>query len=576
MIIVLAVSAVVAIATQVGFQWALDLRDLPGAASGTILLSVAEQYVFGGSSSGGELDRLFAQAARWMPGETATALSWLMSLCAVAAAMGAGLAGLALGTRQTGLAAGVVGALWSQSAWLGWMICYDTVALGLVWFGVGLALYAASRGKAWLALLIPALALVHAGVLAKEVAHPALAWLAAVPVVALAGAPKTWPWRLGSGLGALVAVAVAVVGTQLRVMDAHSAHDPVSPRHTVSEPDVLVGAVWQGVLDCVGVLSGPGWLNLVVVLGAMALVGAVVPGRHHAGRAVLALIGVLALGVMGAVATEIWLRLRYFGVPMFPLVVLAGYPLGRLADLAPRLWPPLRWAPVPLLGLFLLHDTIRFANVWHDQRTDMLELEASRLPEVPGFAWNVNDLRVRSRPSDTTLFAAIELRELLASEPDITGVAAPVMRDGRHRHALAFAAVDQGAFGIPLEARRCCTNGYANSACAAQVLDEIDASGVTLILPIRSPGDARIDMGQVGLYEGLVSLTSASERAVRSERWLLYTGAETGGPLPCGQKLPKAKGPRKTKTGPVGPPAGPGPGVPGGERGPGPHPDEPG
>ncbi|MCB9780496.1 MAG: hypothetical protein H6742_18160 [Alphaproteobacteria bacterium] len=547
-------TAAVTIAVQAWGHSGLDLRDFPGAASGTIVLSAARLRDLGATGYQ-PIDEVISALAIALPFDLLTSLHVVMVGFVVLAAVGLGLAGLALCGREAGIAAGLLAACSAQLNWLGWCITYDAVACGLAGLGLGVALLGAARSGRWLLLVPMGCGLVGLGVVAKEVAHPALAWLFAVPILA-AEVPRRGRDRAVASLGCLATVAGAAWAVQWALP---TVAQPVgSPRHTGTLVPLDPEGVAQGLGWALEILSGEGWVNALVPLSVVALVGALLPWRSWAARIVLGALTVVALGIFSEVVTQGWLRLRYFAVPTEPLLVLAGAALGATGLLLGRLARPLAFLPAVLGGGLMLFDTVRYAHDWTAMRLDPVGVEAAKLPELPATAWTINDRRVGTHYSDTSMWGAVELRTLMAEQADHDGpVAVMRMRDGRERHGLAIAAVDAGRHGEVVSQDACCL-GLSSRQCAEVVLEQADEAGALVVLPRPEPQDPRVDMADANLYRALVRALAERSGTVEGVHWLLWQGQGSGGPLPCGQVLPhRHDAPPGLPAGPKGPPLGP-------------------
>ncbi|MCK6505028.1 hypothetical protein L6R53_16790 [Myxococcota bacterium] len=534
----------------------LDQRDLPGPASGQLLTRVS---LVPDTDLPPPADALLIAWDRASGLGTLADMRLLMVLAAVAAVLGAMLAGRALagpgsagrfGAVGAGLAAATFSQLVLHSTW----ICYDTLALGLGWLGLGLSAWAADRG--WRGLPVAALGMVAVGLspLFKETTEPLRALLFFVPLVA---------WR--DPLRALVLLCMAApmawygpawLESQVHLASGRGGQQ-IAPSASWEAAREGLAMVWRLLRP-----SDRPQLSFVLPLSGLAALGALLPGRRWLARLAAAALCLAAVGITAALLPQGWLRLRYLTAALFPIVVLAGLLAGRLAWLLRRLGP-LSWAPpVALAGALAvdavdaLHEEVRLRVAW-------TRVEPADLPRPGRSPWRLNDHAVGTSWTHLAVGGGAQLWALMEGQQ--RPVATPTLMDERGSQVRAVAAL-RGLSSIDLDARRCCgagpgapggggapggQAGPGDAACARQVVTALDAAGVDLVLPHLREGDWRVpgletwvgDLRQAAVDDGRLSLP---DPAGPTSDWELARASGEGGALPCGWTLPENRSERPT------------------------------
>ncbi len=301
--------------------WGLDLGDVPGPAGAQIVL-----YSITGEAPGWDSKLLHVLIA--MTGLSPLAAARLLVLgSGMLGILGTMLAGWALGGRVAALGAGLVAGAWSQHIFLSIMVGGDAPAGAAAWLGVGMcwcAMRLRWRGPP-VALAGGALAVVGLGV--KVTALPAVAFLLLVPFLFLWR--RDSPWRL---LTPIAALAGALAGrwwliSQFRMPETTGANSSLHPGHLVS------GMQWIMNLE-----QHSGFDAAFPLLMAMALLGAILPGKLYLARLFLALLsGVVLCATAWSLGHHVCPRYLVFA--SFGLLVLAGFAVGGLAAWAGRLPP---------------------------------------------------------------------------------------------------------------------------------------------------------------------------------------------------------------------------------------------
>lgn len=520
-----------------GLGGRLDQRDLPGPASGQLLTRISLLPEHGLPPP---MDQLLVAWDQASPLGTLADMRLVMVLAAVAAVVGAMLAGRALAGpgavgRSAAVGAGLAAACFSQLVLHSTWISYDTVALGLGWLGLGLAMWAADRGGRALPLAVLGMVGVGLAPLVKETAEPLRALLFVVPMVA---------WRAPVRAVALLLVAAPMAWYGPAWLDAH-VHLTAGRGGQDLAPTASLAAAREG-LDMVRAMLHPTdrpRLSLLLPLAGVAALAAALPGRRWPARLSFALLGLVAVGITARLLPEGWLRLRYLTTALFPVVVLSGVLAGRAAWALRRLGP-LSWAPPLALAGVLAVDA---ADAVHEEvavRVPWTRVGLPDLPRPPRSAWRLNDQSVGTAWTHLAVGGAAQLWPLL--EGQTRPIATPTMMDERGSQVRAVAAL-LGQSSIDLDARRCCSGELAalgTTACAARVAAALDQAGVDLILPHLRPGDWRVPgvdpwvsgLRQAALEDGRLELPA--EDGPTSD-WEVARATGQGGALPCNwQQLP--------------------------------------
>ncbi|HCH65837.1 MAG TPA: hypothetical protein DFR83_23750, partial [Deltaproteobacteria bacterium] len=345
----------------------------------------------------------------------------------------------------------------------------------------------------------------------------------AAPVVALAVLTP-----LVGGPPALMGVSMAVVAAMLS-------------QATLSGPGATaVGFTWpRGAAE--QLLSAHPERFVFGILGQLALVGALLPGRRWLLR--LALFGALTVTLdVAAQSGGVKARPRHLATGALGLVVLSGWVAGALPAFAERLvtWKlPARIRPIlrpaaaiPALFLmnFLMQDTLGFFHGWAALRSGYLAQSACTLPH-PKRSWTQLYHGIsRHGFTDHSDPGADVLVDMARNGPP-GGVATVVLRDNREFHLLAGATLGNTKATV-LDPRKCCKSGVSAS-CARSVVQALDRAGALVILPTdvglqRTP---RVNHPHDRFRALLLAQMSPIED--RTRWWKAWQGTGSGGALPC-------------------------------------------
>ena len=487
---------------------ALTLADLPGPGGVKVLAALGV-----GHTGRDWTTWLVASIQPVVGGDLLAAAVAVMVGSSVAAVLGAMLAGFAVGGRSAGLAAGCVAAVWAQAIHPAVVIGADGVAMGASWLGLGLVWWGCQRA-ARVPLAAIGAGLLHFSLLVKVTAAPVVALVLVTPLLASSLPAGV----LGAG------VAAAVLATS-----------------TLTGPGAgAVGMSWpRGAADALLSAHPEGYV--FGLLGSLALMAALVPGRRWPARGAL-LLGVLISLDLAAESGGLKARPRHLATGSVGLVVLVGWLAGVVPAAASRLLAargPRPWktgvrvvavVPVLLLMGLLLQDSFGFFHGWANLRSRWLAQSACDLPR-PGPAWTRLYDRLSTHAfTDHSDPGADVLVELARTAP-AGGSATVVLRDNREFHLLAGAALGDRRATI-LDPGKCC-QGKVSATCARSVVSALDRAGARLVLPTdvglqRTPRVNHPHDRFLGLIER--ELDGLEDRTTW---WRVWEGSGSGGALPC-------------------------------------------
>ena len=446
---------------------------------------------------------------------------------ALAAVLGACMAGHALGGWRAGLCAGGLAATWGWSIFTSIMLGADAPACGLAWLGVGLCWMAGRAGLAGLPVSLTGAMLVTFAAAVKIVALPAAALLAIGPLL-------TRRWWLGL-LHAAAAGAGLLLGRSrwLSTPDSHVSEIPT--------PDIAV--ITEGLSHIQDLLGSSVREDVILQLLALGAVGALIPGRRWPVRLLLA---ALTVGVFGFTAQTISdkLRPRYLIPASLAPVVLAGVLLAVLPRWTARvrlLRPlrPLAWLPLAGVCMGLTLDSLGMLHGWSSLVERFDTTFPAALPTPPqGWMFRYHRLS-RLMHTDHAAVGATDL-VLLAQHAPASGVATIPLRDAREFHLTAAA----GLAGLPytvLETNLCCRG--EDDDCAERTIATLESAGARLVLPTELGADNRVPRQHKAFAR---ALRQAADR-IRPMKdagnwWMVWEGSGDGGELPCQRRKRNKRG----------------------------------
>jgi len=532
-ILTFALTLAIALAFHGWLASGLDLRGIPGALAPPQVHSLAVE---------GWLRSEWSVRLSWLclpffGGDalvTARVVSTVSGLCAL---LGAMLAAWSLLGRRAAIGAGLVAAVWSQSAFIWLMFGDDPMAWGLAWLGIGVAWVSARREplQGAVGVLVGA-GLTLMGAAVKFSALPAAAFLFIAPLLVEGQQRRRRAAVITCALAA--AVGIAYIAFRPMLGDGYvAAPSGTSPRLLHSGALLLVETMME---LPEGLMFG--------VLGGLAIVGALLPSRgpgreRWPQRGVLAILGI-AVMAFTCQALDEKIRSRFLVVTSFPIIVLAGCASAVVQRAVERTISNLsfeRWralgglVPCAVVSL-LLQDTLGFMHAWSSIREDIEGATPSSLPH-PSPGWEERYRRLSTLSvMDVSGIGGIDLATLGTTAPD-AGVAVPPLLDQREFILLAHAAL-AGKTHVRLEPSECCEDPTQLVACAVDLVTQVDQAGARLVLPYVEDPRNRDDREAREFLDWTTALIEvAGDSLERHGRWwLVMNGSGEGGPAPCADR----------------------------------------
>ncbi len=504
---------------QLVLRFSLDLRDLPGAASTKSIL-----YAIDNPRSVDAASYTFRWLKYWLnvPLEIGIHLS---SICSgLSMVVGLILFASSLINKRAGMWAGIFGACWPLTQFLGLLIGLDSLAIGTSWLALGLFSLSIQGGWWGLPLLPLSLWLLSTGLDVKSIALPSLVALTGMVLPAKIQRWKAW----SSGMVLALVFATTQNGTD---------------DHRVQAPDIN----WQTIQH--------GWHRLSE-LPKRGLAEGDFQILWWAG-------GLLTLSALGRSLS----RTRKFSwdhVPLFVLLVvwiatgmglcitaaglgelcrpryLVGMGLGLLIPIAgglSRLKSTFSTWMGMVVVLAMLLNMWGFFGQWGQIRHTMLGGQPPHIPTAP-LIWGKKYQRYPTLTlRDLTMVGALDFQDTWQSIPNTAGIAVPRLRDDRHKNLEAYAALNNQDIVI-LDPGKCCAGTPVNAQCARRVLKALDESHYTVVLPTSIAGVERVHANErpwiEALKDGIVQTGS------NSLFWHWQTPDTTGEPtdIPCQFEVP--------------------------------------
>ncbi len=535
----------VVLGVALGFRYYLgghlDLRGAPGAGAIQRLALVSVGDVSHWDS------RLVGLLLPLVDGDVLSAGRLAGALGGALGALGALLCAWAVGGPIAGLAAGLLAAVWARGVFITLTYGMEGPAWGIAWLGVGLVWMGAVTRRWWgLVGVVSGAALTMLGAAVKGTALPAMGYL----VVA--------PFLVRKSRRAAAAVAGALLATTWWCRNQFFA-DSVPPLPSGSL-EIGVAAAVEGLQSLADQPDSKplGWLP---ELGAVSLLGALLPGAGWWRRV---LVGGGSAVVVGLTVNHLltgdhlgpMLRMRYLVPPILGPLVLFGCAVGwgvrrwgtvvdtLLFRRKPELHSPVGWLAAALHGVGLLGallpawvgalDAMALCRAWGNQRSVLEGARPSTIPVAPRI-WTDRYAHLGSGSFfNTSAIGGIDLFELAKDGPD-AGVATVPLRDEREGH-LTLSANLQRIPSWVLHPRHCCDQEVATATCAAQVVADIDAGGVLLVLPqLGADPRGRVD-GRLLPWTRWLFAAAESRGAVESSSawWATFQGRGESPPTVCG------------------------------------------
>ena len=485
--------------------YALDLRDMPGAAgtetiykaaigerksdSTVLILQWIAHYIDVGPQ----------QAARIL-----SSFSGLMSLLGLMLCAGSH-------SKHAAIIAGWIGASWAMSHYFPILIGADPLAVGSAWLSVGLCWWG-SHHLPFLGLPALTLGVVLASfaVSIKELAIPPLALLLLTPI---------W-FRYRNPILLLVLPIVFYCAYWGYAWMWPNTTTRVNTDLTWSMSWISEG--WSRILDLYdrGLPQGK-FDQLIIVSGILLCTSSKqIPRR-------------LLLWILGG---SIILFTAYMLGPRTRPRYLSPSALGVLISISISisLWKRHRQnIAVGMLFTLLLADTWAFYDVWGQKRTNIVGGHPDKIP-TPPLWWRqqytiANDITYR----DISMYGAIDLHELLENS---SGLASMRLRDERHRSLMAFAQI-LGKPSLVLDPGACCAGQPVNEECAKKIVKSVHKAGYAIVLPTTIMGVERIYPNESRWYH---LLQNSIQNGTQRDFWFEYPSHETEKTheLPCQEQAP--------------------------------------
>ena len=238
------------------------------------------------------------------------------------------------------------------------------------------------------------------------------------------------------------------------------------------------------------------------------------------------------VGQMAAHTLDELVRPRYLTTATFGLLVCVGTVLGRFIQRKNR------WSLLPLglaLALNIL-DSWSFIDAWAQKRTAVVGARTLNWPKPPAL-WrqqfqNMTDLTLR----DLTLWGGVRLADLSSTHPN--GLAIPRLRDDRH-HSLSGLAQIYEIPHVIVDPGNCCKGRHANQYCAADVLSQLQAAGITMVIPTAIKGVQRMHKVEETWRTSLLKAAESYSSRTEDLYWTVIEAPEPQSTeLPCQSKAP--------------------------------------
>lgn len=433
---------------------------------------------------------------------------------------GASLAGSSISDVWAGRWLGCFVACYAPIIWNSILIGPDAIATGVIWFGLGLSYYGASKHFAiGLPLsLFGAFACIFAAKI-KITAFPATTFIGIVPFLAMK--PTLWGKLRGIFLGSICLAGLL----WLRENWMSSTTSPVST------PSLNRSTLEYGHQQLQKVFNQE---SVIVQLSMAALIGIFLPRRNILGKITLGGLCLVALLLTASTLGD-KIRPRYFAATSLPILILFASFFSR---------SPFKWIRYiqnsvgTIVVLFLLLDSIAYHSEWAKLMHRYSKTELSTLPQVPS-GWTDRYLKFSRLDHDDHSTAGAKRLHELSIEAKTEAVLGVPLRDGRDFHLKAAAEISDHK-ALILTPKFCCKQQSNLKLCAEQTLDLITKSSARLILPIVTTDHARIPNDTHSWYQSLLQASRKYSHFHEEEQWGYLDGKGN-------QKLPCDRPPRRKK-----------------------------
>ncbi len=505
---------------QLLLRLSLDLRDLPGAASTKSIL-----YAIDNPRSVDAASYAFRWLNYWLNIPLDIGIQLLSIGSGLSMVVGLILFATSLVNKRAGMWAGIFGACWPLTQFLGLLIGLDSLAIGTSWLALGL--FSVSIQSSWwgLPLLPLSLWLLILGLDVKSIALPSLVGLIGVILPTKIHRWKVW----GSGLVLALVFATTQSGTD---------------DHRVQAPDLNWQTVqhgWHRLSDLPKRGLAEGDFQILWWTGGLLTLSAL--GRSlwrtrkftwaHTPLLVLLMLWMttgLGLCVTAAGLGELC-RPRYLvGMGLGLLIPIAGG-LSRLKSVFSA------WMGMVIV-LAMLLNMWGFFGQWGQIRHTMLGGHSPHIPTAPSI-WGKKYQRYPTLTlRDLTMVGALDFQDTWQSIPNTSGIAVPRLRDDRHKNLEAYATMRDQEIVI-LDPGKCCAGTPVNAQCAQRVLKALDEAHYTVVLPAAIAGVERVHANERPWIESLRD--GIAQTGSNSLFWHWQTSDAVGeaSPVPCQFEVPK-------------------------------------
>ena len=480
-------------------RYALDLRDLPGAA-GTQTVYKASLGIRRGDISVACLQWLM----HYLDVGPRMAAQILSSICGGLTVISAFLAGATHSSRSGTIAAWLI-AVWPMTHYYALMTGSDPIALSTSWFAVSLCWWGCAQLPIGSLAIMIGVTLAMISVLIKEIALPNLLLLLFMP----------WCIRRWNIL-LLLALPICVYTAYW----AYAWYWPDSPHRlgALAAPSLNdIQIVWKRLMDFYDRGIPQGKFDQLMIGAGLLSIG--VKFRRFRHLLLWTLAAIILFGSVYMLGAKT--RPRYLAPVGLALILSLSLPLSNI-----RYWKPLTL----ILCAMIFLDTWAFFSSWGTHRQKMVGGHPPRIPQAPSF-WShqyqhSSDLTLR----DLSLYGAINMLEWMENS---SGLATMRLRDERHRSVMAFAAI-VGKPLVVLDPGACCAGQPVDQRCAQKTIDVLSQAGIALVLPTDIKGVERIYANEARWR----ALLMAHVELTAHQFWLHAPAKGSGGPLPCQSSIP--------------------------------------
>lgn len=488
----------------------VDLRDRPGAA-GTL-------SIYRASPTTPTAKDWSAQAIELIHHQFNTPLDLSSSIVSLSAVIfglfGLTAAGYAMDGKRGALGAGLLGACWPLTIYMGILDGVDPMAFGLAWLAVGCC-WLSGINKWWgIVLGLVGGAAAPFAISLKETALPAVALCALSPIFFR---PSKW-------------LIITVPATLYSLYWSYAWFWPDEATRLDTEiPDAAtLRHGWYRLKELAFRGLPEGKFDQFLLL---AFLSGLVPVGAWWRRLLIAFASGAALCFTAHTLDEL-VRPRYLATAMLGCLACSGAVLGVLT----RYRGYLLKIPLIVVVCLCIMDSWSFFVAWTDKRVEVTGAQALNWPKPPS-TWsrqfkNMTDLTLR----DLTLWGGVELAELTKRYPN--GLAIPRLRDDRHRSLSGLAEI-HGAPHVIVDPGNCCTGRPADTRCAIDIVERLQKAGVGLVIPTEIKGVQRGNRFEEKWTDNLRSAMSSYDTIIEHDFWILLEAPMTkDGDLPCKTKAP--------------------------------------